>query len=265
MATSTPSLVGLALSHPLNLLLLGTAGLSAALTGSWLPLAVGAGAELIWLAVGSRTGGFKDYVEHRQRAALAAGRTRGQQAKLAEVSEEDRRRFLALDTLRSDIRRLVEGSDSLEKDLLAPELAKVDRLVDAFLDLAARAATYAAFDADSDLDALEAEARRQEVVVDKATDPDDKALARSNLELMQARLQRAADVRRLLKTSRGQLNLVENTLELMRDQVASLQSPAALSGQLDDLVRSVEAIEASAKETRALERSAQALDQTASR
>jgi len=261
-APQVPSFFGLAAGHPLNIILLGAAGVSAALTGSWIPLAVGAGAEVLWLAVGSRLGGFADYVEHRQRAALAAKSTGGEQAKLSKVGEEDRRRFLALDGLRGDIRRLVQDSDALEQGMLEPELKKVDRLVEAFLELAARAATYAAFVEDSDLNTLEAEARRQEAVVERTKDPEDKQLAAQNLELMQSRLQHAAEVRRLLKAARGQMNLVENTLELMRDQVASLQSPAQLSEQLDDLVRSVEAIEASAKETRALEAQARSLGTT---
>lgn len=259
MSDKIPSFFGLAAGHPLNLIMLGAVGVSAALTGSWIPLAVGAGAELLWLTVGARTGGFAGYVEHRKREALAAGRSRGQQAKLSEVSEADRRRYLALDTLRGDIRRLVAKSDQLEQGMLEPELQKVDHLVDAFVDLAARVATYAAFVEDSDLDQLEAEVRRQEAVLEKTSDPEDKRLAADNLELMQARLQRAAEVRRLLKSARGQLNLIENTLELMRDQIATLQSPEGLSDKLDDLVRSVEAIEASAKETRALEARAQSL------
>lgn len=249
----SPSPFGLALSHPLNVLLLGVAGVSAVLTGSWLPLAVGAGAELLWLGVGRRFGAQQDFVEHRQRAARLAASTRDQQAQLSQLNAEDRARFLALDAVRIDIRRLVKDSEQLEQDMLEPELAKVDGLVGSFLDLAARCAVYESFVAGQDLNDLEAEVRRQETIVERTQDSEDKLLAAQNLELMQARLQRGAEVRRLLKRARGQLNLVENTLRLMRDQIATLQSPAALSEQLDALVRSVEAIEASAKETRALE------------
>lgn len=257
-SVSLPSLTGLAVKHPLNLLLLAAAGASAALTGSWIPLAVGAGAELLWLTVGSRMGGQRDFVEFKQRAAQLAARTRGQQAKLSQLGAKDRERFLTLDGVRSDIRRLVAESDRLEQDMLEPELAKVDGLVESFLDLASRSAVYESFVDGSDLNTLEEEARRQEAIVDRTEDPDDKLLAAQNLQLMQARLQRAVEVRQLLKRSRGQLNLVANTLELLRDQIATLQSPAALSEQLDELVRSVEAIEASAKETRALEGQARA-------
>jgi hypothetical protein len=249
---STPSALGLALGHPLNLLLLGAAGVSAVLTGSWLPLAVGAGAELLWLAVGRRLGRGAAYFEYVQRQHQLAERSRGTQARLSQLSEADRRRYLELDRLAQDIQGLVAEAGEVEREMLAPELEKVRRLVEAFLELAARAARYEAFVGESDVDALEAEARRQEALVARAQG-DDKALAVSNLEVLQARLQRGLEVRGLLKSARGQLNLVENTLRLLRDQVASMDDPGHIAGQLDELVQSVEAIEASAKETRALE------------
>ncbi len=255
--SAAPSYFGLALLHPLNILMLGGAAASAALTGSLIPLAVGVAVEVLWLGGGARMGAQRELLQFKQQTARLAAGTRGQQAKLSEVTEQDRRRFLALDALSADIRRLVADSDSMEQDMLQPELAKVDRLVASFLDLAARCARYESFVESSDLNVLEAEVRRQEAIVERTKDREDKEIAVQNLDLMQARLLRAAEVRGLLKRARGQLNLVENTLELMRDQVASLQSPAALSEQLDELVRSVEAIEASAKETRALEAHAQ--------
>lgn len=251
-ASSGPSAFGLALSHPLNILMLGAAGVSAVLTGSWLPLAVGAGAELLWLAVGRRLGRGGEFFDFVRRQHQLAERNRGTQARLSQVNEADRRRYLELDRLAQDIQGLVDDAGEVERDMLAPELEKVRRLVEAFLELAARATRYEAFVGETDLDALEAEVRRQGVLVERSQG-DDKALAASNLEVMEARLQRALEVRGLLKSARGQLNLVENTLRLLRDQVASMDDPGHIAGQLDDLVRSVEAIEASAKETRELE------------
>ena len=219
---SGPSKLGLALTHPLNVLLLGVAGLSAVLTGSWLPLAVGAGAELLWVAIGRRLGrgaAFDDFVLRQHQLAE---RNRGTQARLSHVTEADRRRYLELDRLAQDITGLVAAAGDVEQAMLTPELDKVRRLVEAFLELAARAARYETFVGETDLDALEAEVRRQEALVERAPDPDAKGLAASNLEDLQARLQRAVEVRGLLRTARGQLNLVENTLRLMRDQVASI-------------------------------------------
>lgn len=248
-----PSVLGLTLFHPLNVLMLAGAGVSAALTGSVVPLAVGAAVELLWLTVGARMGGAGAYLQHVRRQSVSASSEREVNAALGEVTEADRRRYLELDRLRGDIRRLVQSAGTIEKDMLQPEVVKVDRLVDSFVDLAARAARYEAFLAETDLNELEEQVRLQEKLVDKAPDPEAKRLAADNLEVMQARLQRGAEVGSLAQRARGQLNLVENTLRLLRDQIASLDDPSQVSGQLDELVRSVEAIEASAKETRRLE------------
>ena len=51
---------------------------------------------------------------------------------------------------------------------------------------------------------------------------------------------------------RGQLNLIENTFQLLRDQILTMSSPDELSDQLDELTRSVDAIETADKETRSL-------------
>jgi len=41
---------------------------------------------------------------------------------------------------------------------------------------------------------------------------------------------------------------MENTFELLRDQVVSMTSPSELGGQLDDLIDGVEAVRSTARE-----------------
>ena len=52
--------------------------------------------------------------------------------------------------------------------------------------------------------------------------------------------------------SRGQLDLIENTFQLIADQIVTMQSPKELSGQLDELLEGVEAIKQSARDTEAM-------------
>lgn len=230
-----------ALAHPLNLIMLTALGASALATGSWIPLLIAAGAEVAWLAVARR--------QLEPRRTLAA---KGEQELLRSLAEADRRRYLELEQLRNDVARLVRQNPSLASELLEDELPKLDHLVNAFLRLAADAARLEALS--TDLDALEADVRRQEKIVEKTTDADAKAVAAQNLELMQRRLEKAAETRRRVREMRGQLSLVENTVRLLRDQIATMQSPEELTHRLDDLVRSVEAIEVTQRETEAITR-----------
>lgn len=242
------SRVGAAVTHPLNLFLVAGAAASAFLTGSWIPLAVFGGVELAWVAIGPYLGGQRRYYEALAKAAAKSDETRGEQKQLASVSEADRRRFLELDRLRTDIERLSNDNPSLSMELMRGELDKVQHLVDKFLEMASEAARLDSFLESTDLDELEADVRRQEKIVEKTADADAKRLAAQNLEVMQARLERAAEMKRRVRHTRGQLSLIENTMALLRDQVATIDAPQEISGRLDELVDSVDAIEATSKE-----------------
>jgi hypothetical protein len=52
--------------------------------------------------------------------------------------------------------------------------------------------------------------------------------------------------------ARGQLDLIENSFQLIADQIVTMQSPQELSGQLDELLNGVEAIRETARDTEAL-------------
>ena len=49
--------------------------------------------------------------------------------------------------------------------------------------------------------------------------------------------------------ARGQLDLIDNSFQLIADQVVTMQSPQQLSGQLDELLDGVESIRQTAVDT----------------
>jgi hypothetical protein len=59
----------------------------------------------------------------------------------------------------------------------------------------------------------------------------------------------AAEIRRYLEVARGQLDLIENSFQLIADQIVTMQSPKELSGQLDELLDGVEAIRETVRDT----------------
>ena len=74
-------------------------------------------------------------------------------------------------------------------------------------------------------------------------------IARKNLAVIKKRIERVAEIRRYLKIAYGQINLIENSFQLLADQIVTMQSPNELSGQLDELLDGVESIKETAKET----------------
>lgn len=252
-APTAPRYLRAALAHPVSsIILVLAAGAAFVVSPWWLPVAAGLVAEGAWLAVARSSPGFRRRVEDAHRAEQRKLEVAEQQKLVHTLSEEDRRRFLELDQLRKEIHKLCASNPNVSLELMAGELGKLDRLVGSYLHIASAAARYEAYVAGSDLNALEEELRRQEAVVEKASDAESRALARKNLELIQRRAEKAAQLRKQLKGARGQLHLVENTVRLLRDQVVTMESPHELARELDELASSVEAIEATGRETEAL-------------
>lgn len=249
-----PSYFKNAVLHPLNFMMLGTAATSAALTGSWIPLVVGAGAEVVWMLTHRLFGGQRDFAEWRHAQSSKQDKQSQEQVLLRSgVKETDRRRFLELDRLAKDIRGLVSDNPSLEGELLAPELDKIDGFVSAFLRAAADVARLERFAEDSDLDTLEGKVRSQQGIVDQAPSEEAKAEARQNLELLTLRLDKAVALRGEIREGRSQLNLVENTIQLLRDQIVTMRSTEELSARLEEVVETVGRVETVKRETEALD------------
>jgi hypothetical protein len=63
------------------------------------------------------------------------------------------------------------------------------------------------------------------------------------------RIEKLRELRDYLRIARGQLDLIENSFRLIADQIVMMQSPAELSGQLNDLLDGVESIRQTALDT----------------
>ena len=81
--------------------------------------------------------------------------------------------------------------------------------------------------------------------------PDDQRtqIANKNLEIVEKRLERMGEIGRYLNVATDQLDLIENSFQLIADQIVTMQSPKELSGQLDELLDGVEAIRETALDT----------------
>ncbi len=98
-------------------------------------------------------------------------------------------------------------------------------------------------------EALERDRRRYEAASKgDSTDPQ-VVIAKKNLSIVARRLEKMQEIRRYLSVARGQLDLIDNSFQLIADQIVTMQSPQELSGQLDELLDGVEAIRQTAQDT----------------
>jgi hypothetical protein len=77
-------------------------------------------------------------------------------------------------------------------------------------------------------------------------------LAKKNLAIILKRLEKMTEIQRYLEVARGQLDLIDNSFQLIADQIVTMQSPQELSGQLNELLDGVESIRQTAVETDAI-------------
>ncbi len=240
----------MAFANPYNLsLFLG--GLAASvLTANPLPALVAVGLEGIWLLNAPDSSLLRRLLwdrrlERDRRDQEAAERA----ARLGSLDPASRDRVLSLMGRQDQIRRLAAQNPSFTADLLAGELTKADRLVESFLDLALTCARYDQYLSSVDPRDLERDRRRFEAAA-RGPDGDPQAdIARKNLAIVEKRVERMNDIRKTLGVARGQLDLIENSFQLIADQIVTMQSPRELSGQLDELLDGVEAIRETAKDT----------------
>lgn len=256
-SSSRPAYVSLAFHNLTNYALLGATAVSTVAFWDSLgpfPLALGVGLEVLWLVVGAELPFVRKRLDAKLAARDAETEAERQRGLLGAVTEADRRRYHDMQRLQGEIEREVEANPSLPASGLARELSALARLPAQFLETAHEAARLERFVAQSDMNELERQARTQGLVLEKLTDPEARGLAQKNLVVLGKRIERAQDVHKSLRVARGQLNLIENTVRLVRDQIVTMQSPRELAGQLDELSGSIEAMAGARREADAVMR-----------
>jgi hypothetical protein len=172
--------------------------------------------------------------------------------RLKAVGDVERARVSALIDRQQAIRRLASQNPSFTGDLLRDELTKTDRLVDAFVEMAVTCARYEAYLKSVDPGALQRDRARYEAAAHAGEPTSPPAvIAQKNLAIVTKRLDKLSEIEKYLAVARGQLDLIENSFQLIADQIVTMQSPQQLSGQLDELLDGVEAIRETARDTEA--------------
>ena len=174
-------------------------------------------------------------------------------ARLQVLPEHDRARVEHLIARQHEINRLAAQNPSFTGDLLRTELGKTDRLVEAFIDMAVTCGRYEQYLDSVDLGEMERSRGRWERAAKAGAEGSEEAnIARKNLAVIMKRLDKMKEIQRYLMVARGQLDLIENSFQLIADQIVTMQSPRELTGQLDELLDGVESIKQTAADTERL-------------
>ena len=251
---SQPSYVKAAFLNPYNLSLLGGAAAASLLTLNPLPILGAVGLEVLWLLWAPDSRRLRHLLWDPRFAKLReAIEAEERSRRIAGLPEADRERVEALVARRKEIERLAAQNPTFTGELLRGELVKTDRLVDAFVEMALTCGRYTAYLESVDERVLARDVDRYAAEVRRG-DPEDQRteISQKNLAIVVKRQERMREIQHYLGVARGQLDLIENTFQLIADQIVTMQSPKELSGQLDELLEGVEAIKQSARDTEAL-------------
>ncbi len=233
-----------AFANPYNLsLFFGTLAASLLTLNPVLGL-VAIGGEALWLLHAPDSRRLRHLLwDPRFEKLRAAMEAEERERRMQGLGEEERERVNALVAKQQEIRRLASNNPSFTGDLLRGELVKTDRLVDAFIDMAITCARYEAYLASVDVDGLENDRARWERAIKTGAESDPQVdIAKRNLAVILRRQEKMKEISRYLSVAQGQLDLIENSFQLIADQIVTMQSPQQLSTQLDELLDGVDSI-----------------------
>lgn len=241
----------MAFANPYNLALVLGGVAASVLTLNPIPAVVALGAEGLWLLHAPESKTLRRLLwDPRFEKIRLAVEQQERAERMRNLTPEERERVENLAQRQIDINRLASQNPSFTGDLLRTELVKTSKLVNAFLEMALTCARYEQYLEQVDTNALERDRQRFSARSSSDKVPDqERDIAKKNLAVIEKRLDKLRDIRSYLGVARGQLDLIENSFQLIADQIVTMQSPQELGGQLDDLLDGVESIKQTAADT----------------
>ena len=241
----------MAFANPYNLALFFGGLATSIMTASPVIFILAAGLEALWLLHAPDSPLLRKLVwdpqfERLRNTAAVADRA----ARMAPLDRAARARVEALIERQAEIHRLAAQNPSFAGDLLRNELGKTDRLVTAFLEMSVTCQRYEGYLSKVDTAQLDRDRKRYgQIAKAGATDDPEAQIAQKNLAVTDKRMAKLDEIKHYLQVARGQLDLIENSFQLLVEQIVTMQSPRELSGQLDELLDGVEAIRETTRDT----------------
>jgi len=241
----------LAFTNPYNLSVFFGALTAAAATANPILAAIALGGEALWLLHGPESKTLRRLLwDPRLEKVRLALEARDREERMKNLPQEDRDRVYELVAKQEEINHLASQNPSFTGDLLRSELFKTRRLVDAFVEMAITCARYESYLDTVDLNELERDRERwQGRISSERVSAQESDVAKKNFAVIMKRIEKLRELRDYLRVARGQLDLIDNSFQLIADQIVMMQSPAELSGQLNDLLDGVESIRQTALDT----------------
>jgi uncharacterized protein YukE len=232
---------------------IGLAGAAAfaLVSGTGLPLVLAAGVELIYLAVVPQSSRFRRLVRSWQYAEEKRKHEWSLNALFQELPPEMRLRYADVDKVCQSIRQNY-GRLSSTSQMFAQQMEdRLQGLAQSFLRLLFAAFQYRQYLHSTDPRAIKKDLDSLQAAL--ASDPAKvQEINRKRIEILTKRLEKYGKAQENCKVVDAQCAAIEEVLQLIRDQSATLRDPQQLSDQLDSLVKDVDQTEQTVREVESI-------------
>ncbi|MBU8899307.1 hypothetical protein DRW03_04720 [Corallococcus sp. H22C18031201] len=236
---SNPNYIKAAFLMPANLVGLGTAAMSAALTHEPLPMLVALGLEGLYLGVASSMKRFQRAVRANTPDDPEAARQAvdALQADLAPSQREHYQQLVGLkERILANYRKLPGG-----KVLVADSEPRLDALLTSFLRLISTLNQYRTYLNSSDREPLSSEVQALEGELAQESNPRLKDVKGKRVEILRKRLARFEQAGESREVVSHQLAGIEDLMRLTHEQSIAIRDPESVNRQLDVLSAEAEA------------------------
>lgn len=244
----------LAFANPYNLAIVLGGVAASVLTLNPIPAVIALGGEALWLLHAPESKTLRRLLwDPRLDKVRLAIEAQEREEKIRPLPDKEKQRVRELVGREQEINRLASQNPSFTGDLLRTELFKTRKLVDSFVDMALSVHRYEEYLAGVDMNLLERDRERWRVKAASERVPEqEREIAKKNFAVIMKRIEKLREIHDFLGVARAQLDLIENSFQLIADQIVTMQSPAEMAGQLDDLLDGVDSIRQTAVDTEKL-------------
>ncbi len=228
----------------------GAAGF-ALVSGSALPILLGAGVELIYLSTVPHNSRFQRLVRSWRYEEQKREREKSLSAMFYELPPEMRTRYARLDAMCRDIRENYKRLSSTSQMFVDQMESKLEGLSQSYVRLLNAAFHHREYLRVTDPESIKREAAQLQK--DLAQDsPKVQEINRKRIEILNKRTEKFEKVRENCQIVDAQCAAVEDVLQLIRDQSVTMHDPQQISDHLDNLVKDVEQTEETVREVESI-------------
>lgn len=232
---------------------IGMAGIVAfaLVSGTALPILLGAGLELMYLSTVPHFPRFQRAVRARKYAQEKRELEARLKTLVVSLTPSQRVRYEVLQTVCAAIRANYQALSATSQIFARQMEERLDGLLQAFLRLLFAVKQHDDYLAAASLQAIQREKAQLEKQ-SPADPPKVREINRRRVEILQKRIEKFDKIKENQQVISAQCSAIEDVLQLVRDQSVTMRDPQQVSDQLDSLVRDVEQTEETVRQVEAI-------------